>query len=68
MTFTQAGYKLEGNRIKLNCIETWFSYHQHRDHRDQRCYQKLSQSNVIGAEIIGYAFRVRMLMILNPKP
>ena len=31
MTFTQAGYTLEGNRIKLNCIETWFSYHQHRE-------------------------------------
>ena len=31
MTFTQAGYTLEGNRIKLNCINTWFSYHQHRE-------------------------------------
>lgn len=31
MTFTQAGYKLEDNRIKLNCIETWFSFHKHRE-------------------------------------
>ncbi len=31
MTFTQAGYKLEGNRIKINCIDTWFSFHKHRD-------------------------------------
>ncbi len=31
MTFTQAGYKLEGNRIKINCIDTWFSYHKHRE-------------------------------------
>ena len=31
MTFTQVGYKLEGNRIKINCIDTWFSFHQHRE-------------------------------------
>ena len=31
MTFTQAGYKLQGNRIKINCIDTWFSFHKHRD-------------------------------------
>ena len=31
MTFTQAGYTLEGNRIKINCINTWFSFHKHRD-------------------------------------
>ena len=31
MTFTQAGYKLEGNRIKINCINTWFSFHKHRE-------------------------------------
>ena len=31
MTFTQAGYKLEGNRIKINCIGTWFSFHKHRE-------------------------------------
>ena len=31
MTFTQAGYKLEENRIKINCIDTWFSFHQHRE-------------------------------------
>ena len=31
MTFTQAGYKLEGHRIKINCIETWFSFHKHRE-------------------------------------
>ncbi len=30
MTFTQAGYKLEDNRIKINCIDTWFSFHKHR--------------------------------------
>ena len=24
MTFTQAGYELQGNRIKINCIDTWF--------------------------------------------
>ena len=31
MTFTQAGYKLEGNSIKINCIDTWFSFHKHRE-------------------------------------
>ena len=31
MTFTQAGYKLEDNRIKVNCINTWFSFHKHRE-------------------------------------
>ena len=31
MTFTQVGYTLEGNRIKLNCIDTWFSYQKHRE-------------------------------------
>ena len=31
MTFTQAGYTLEGNRIKINCIDTWFSFHRHRE-------------------------------------
>lgn len=31
MTFTQAGYTLEDNRIKVNCINTWFSFHKHRE-------------------------------------
>ena len=31
MTFTQAGYKLEGNRIKINCIGAWFSFYKHRE-------------------------------------
>ncbi len=31
MTFTQAGYTLEGNRIRINCINTWFSFHKHRE-------------------------------------
>ena len=31
MTFTQAGYELEGNRIRINCIDTWFSFHKHRE-------------------------------------
>ena len=31
MTFTQAGYKLEDNRIKINCIDTYFSFHKHRE-------------------------------------
>ena len=31
MTFTQAGYKLQSNRIKINCIDTWFSFHEHRE-------------------------------------
>ncbi len=31
MTFTQAGYKLEDNRIKINCIDTWYSFHKHRE-------------------------------------
>ena len=31
MSFTQAGYKLEDNRIKINCIDTWFSFHKHRE-------------------------------------
>ena len=31
LTFTQAGYTLEDNRIKINCIDTWFSIHKHRE-------------------------------------
>ncbi len=31
MTFTQVGYELEDNRIKINCIDTWFSFHKHRE-------------------------------------
>ena len=31
MTFTQAGYKLEDNRIKINCIDTWYTFHKHRE-------------------------------------
>ena len=31
MTFTQAGYKLEDNRIKINCIDTYFFFHKHRE-------------------------------------
>ena len=31
MTFTQAGYTLEDDRIKINCIDTWFSFHKHRE-------------------------------------
>ena len=31
MTFTQAGYTLDDNRIKINCIDTWFSFHKHRE-------------------------------------
>ena len=31
MTFTQAGYKLEGNRIKIGCIDTWFTFTKHRE-------------------------------------
>ena len=30
MTFTQAGYELQGNRIKINSIDTWYSFHKHR--------------------------------------
>ena len=31
VTFTQAGYKLEGNRIKIGCIDTWSTFHKHRE-------------------------------------
>ena len=31
MTWTQAGYTLEANRIKINCIGTYFSFHKHRE-------------------------------------
>ena len=31
LTFTQAGYTLEDNRIKINCIDTYFSFHKHRE-------------------------------------
>ena len=31
MTFTQAGYTLQGDRIKINCIATEFSFHKHRE-------------------------------------
>ncbi|MXZ00333.1 transposase [Candidatus Poribacteria bacterium] len=31
LTFTQAGYTFEDNRIKINCIDTCFSFHKHRE-------------------------------------
>ena len=31
ITFAQAGYKLERYRIKINCIDTWFTLHKHRE-------------------------------------
>lgn len=31
MTWTPAEWTLEGNRIKINCIDTWFSFHKHRE-------------------------------------
>ena len=31
MTFTQAGYKIEGNRIRINCFNTWYTFHKHRE-------------------------------------
>ena len=31
MTFTQCGYTLETNRIKINCIDTWYTFHKHRE-------------------------------------
>ena len=34
VTFTQAGYKLEGNRIKIGCIDTWSTFHKHREIQD----------------------------------
>ena len=65
MTFTQAGYTLENNRIKINCIDTHFSFHKHREIQGA---SRRSPSNETGAVIIGYAFRARMLTIPNPNP
>ena len=65
MTFTQAGYELEANRIKINCIDTWFSFHKHREIKGTI---KTITINVINAATIGYAFRARMLRIPNPNP
>ena len=31
ITFTQAGYEFQENRIKINCIDTGFSFHKHRE-------------------------------------
>ena len=31
LTFTQAGYALKDDRIKIKCIDTWFSFHKHRE-------------------------------------
>ena len=31
MTFTQCGYTLEANRIKIKCIDTWYTFHKHRE-------------------------------------
>lgn len=31
MTFTQAGYELQDNRIKINCIDTWYTFFNHRE-------------------------------------
>ena len=31
MTFTQAGYKIEGNRIYISCLKKWFTFWKHRD-------------------------------------
>lgn len=31
LTFTQAGYKIEGNRIYISCLKKWFTFWKHRD-------------------------------------
>ena len=31
MTFTQAGYKIENNRIYIGCLRKWFTFWKHRD-------------------------------------
>lgn len=31
MTFTQAGYKIEDNRIYISCLKKWFTFWKHRD-------------------------------------
>lgn len=31
MTFTQKGYTLVDNRFKINCIDTWYTFHKHRE-------------------------------------
>ncbi|MDE0685481.1 MAG: transposase, partial [Candidatus Poribacteria bacterium] len=31
VTFTQAGYKIEGNRLRINCLNKSFTFWQHRE-------------------------------------
>ena len=31
LTFTQAGYKIEGNRIYIGCLKKWFTFWKHRE-------------------------------------
>ena len=31
VTFTQAGYKIEGNRLRINCLNKSFTFWKHRD-------------------------------------
>ena len=65
MTFTQAGYTLEGNRIKINCIDTWFSFHKHREIEG---LIKTITIKLTGVATLRYTFRARLLTIPNPNP
>ena len=31
LTFTQAGFKIEGNRLRINCLNKSFTFWKHRD-------------------------------------
>ena len=31
LTFTQAGYKIEGNRLRINCLKKSFTFWKHRE-------------------------------------
>ena len=46
MTFTQAGYKIEGNRIYISCLKKWFTFWKHCDWTGQIKTVTIKRDNV----------------------
>ena len=46
LTFTQAGYKIEGNRIYVGCLKKWFTFWQHRDYTGKVKTVTIKRDNV----------------------
>ncbi len=46
LNFTQAGYKIEDNRIYIGCLKKWFTFWKHRDWTEHIKTVTLKRDNV----------------------